>query len=149
MLLPGGARNLDVVARPLPVTFEPDSDTMTSDGKVFAAQWWDSLRAGGISELLLVGHTDPRGSDAHNDPLSVRRAEVLAQFLRASGFTGAIRTIGFGKRCPLTFSSGANYTPDQQWQILRRVEVIAGKDFPGGQCRAEKPVVGAVLQAAQ
>jgi outer membrane protein OmpA-like peptidoglycan-associated protein len=79
----------------------------------------------------------------------VRRAEVLARFLRASGFTSTIRTLGFGKRCPLTFSSGANYTPEQQWQILRRVEVIAGKDVPSGQCRGEKPVVGAVVQAAQ
>jgi outer membrane protein OmpA-like peptidoglycan-associated protein len=149
VLLPGGSRNLDVVARPLPVTFEPDSEAMTADGKVFAAQWWDSLRAGTFSDLLLVGHTDPRGTDARNDPLSVRRAEVLAQFLRASGFNGTIRTLGFGKRCPVKFSSGANYTPDQQWQILRRVEVIADKELPAGLCSGQKPVVGAVLQAAK
>ena len=147
ILLPGGARNLDVVARPLPVTFEPDSDKMTADGKVFAAQWWDSLRGGTFSDLLLVGHTDPRGADARNEALSVRRAEVLAQFLRASGFNGTIRTLGFGRRCPVVFSSGANYTAEQQWQILRRVEVIADTELPAGLCRGQKPVVGAVLQA--
>jgi len=149
VLLPGGSRNLDVVARPLPVTFEIDSAEMTADGKVFAAQWWDSLRAGTFTDLLLVGHTDPRGSDAHNDPLSVRRAEALAQFLKASGFTGTVRTLGFGKRCPMIFSSGATYTQDQQWQILRRVEVIAEKDLPAGLCTGQTPVVGTVIQASK
>jgi len=149
VLVPGGSRNLDVVARPLPVTFETDSAEMTADGKGFAAQWWDSLRAGTFTDLLLVGHTDPRASDAHNDPLSVRRAEALAQFLKASGFNGTIRTLGFGKRCPMNFSTGANYTQEQQWQILRRVEVIADKALPAGLCSGQTPVVGTVIQASK
>jgi hypothetical protein len=45
----------------------------------------------------------------------------------------------------MQFSSGANYTQDQQWQILRRVEVIAAKDPPANLCAGQKPVVGAVL----
>ncbi len=145
ILEPGGSRNIDVVARPLPVTFETDKAVMTADGKAFAGQWWDSLKSGTFADLLLVGHTDPRASDAYNDPLSVRRAEVLAKFLRDSGFTGTIRTLGFGKRCPMQFSAGANYTQDEQWQILRRVEVIAAKAPPGNMCAGQKPVVGAVL----
>jgi outer membrane protein OmpA-like peptidoglycan-associated protein len=149
ILEPGGSRNIDVVARPLPVTFESDSPAMTADGKAFAGQWWESLRSGTFHDLLLVGHTDPRGADARNDPLSVRRAEVLAKFLKESGFTGTIRTLGFGRRCPVKFSAGANYTPDQQNQIMRRVEVIAAKDRPASLCAGQKPVVGAVLAGAQ
>lgn len=38
ILEPGGSRNLDVVARPLPVTFETDKAEMTADGKSFAQQ---------------------------------------------------------------------------------------------------------------
>jgi outer membrane protein OmpA-like peptidoglycan-associated protein len=149
ILEPGGARNLDVVARPLPVTFETDKAEMTADGKSFATQWWESLRSGTFPDLLLVGHTDRRASDAYNDPLSVRRAEALGKFLKSAGFTGTIRTLGFGKRCPVQFSSGANYTQEQQWQILRRVDVISGKELPANMCQAQKPVVGAVLAGAQ
>ena len=149
ILEPGGSRNIDVVARPLPVTFETDKAVMTTDGKVFAQQWWDSLKSGTFADLLLVGHTDPRASDAYNDPLSVRRAEALGKFLKDSGFTGTIRTLGFGKRCPMQFSAGADYTQDQQWQILRRVEVVAAKDLPANLCGGQKPVVGTVLAGAQ
>src|SRR5208282_3819872 len=63
---PGGSRNIDVVARPLPVTFETDKAVMTADGKAFAEQWWDSLKSRTFADLLLVGHTDPRASDAYN-----------------------------------------------------------------------------------
>jgi outer membrane protein OmpA-like peptidoglycan-associated protein len=148
ILEPGGSRNLDVVARPLPVTFETDKAEMTADGKSFAQQWWESLRAGTFPDLLLVGHTDPRASDAYNDPLSVRRAEALGKFLKSAGFAGIIRTLGFGKRCPIEFSSGANYTQEQQWQILRRVDVISGKELPASMCRGQQPVMGAVLAGA-
>jgi outer membrane protein OmpA-like peptidoglycan-associated protein len=148
ILEPGGSRNLDVVARPLPVTFETGTAEMTADGKSFAEQWRESLRAGSFRDLLLIGHTDLRASDAYNDPLSVRRAEALGKFLKNAGFAGTIRTLGFGRRCPIEFSSGANYTQEQQWQILRRVDVISGDELPAKYCPGQKPVAGAVLAGA-
>jgi hypothetical protein len=89
---------------------------------------WDSLRAGTFSDLLLVGHTDPRGSDARNDALSVRRAEVLA-FLRASGFNGTIRPATLIPVCAQR-QCNAN-SPAHGKRKLRRDMLLAGPETGG------------------
>jgi outer membrane protein OmpA-like peptidoglycan-associated protein len=56
-------------------------------------------------ELLRVeiqGHTDDTGSDAHNDALSIARAEAVAQALVERGVSrGRLVPRGFGKRRPV------------------------------------------------
>ncbi len=141
-LEPGLARDLVPRARPLPVTYEFDSPEMTADGRVFAGRWWEQVKTLDSPVLTLVGHTDPRGTPARNEVLAVQRAESLASFLKQQGFAGKIVTVGFGFRCPVDFSTGANYTQEQKWQIDRRVEVIAAGDVPSGFCNGLAPTRG-------
>jgi outer membrane protein OmpA-like peptidoglycan-associated protein len=72
-------------------------------------------------EELVIGHADVRGSDAHNDPLSVRRAMSVVQLLEAEGFPPErISNYGLGRRLPVA-------APDSEtgWRLSRRVEVLA------------------------
>lgn len=53
-------------------------------------------------ELMVIGHTDSVGSDEVNDPLSLKRAEVIKELLAASGVqTLRMEAVGRGKRDPL------------------------------------------------
>jgi pilus biogenesis lipoprotein CpaD len=70
---------------------------------------------------LVVGHADIRGSDAHNDPLSARRAASVVQLLEAEGFPPErISAHGLGRRFPVPAASD-----EASWQLSRRVEVLA------------------------
>lgn len=77
------------------------------------------------TELLVVGHTDDRASDAYNDDLSRRRAEaaasVLAPFAAEAGLS--VRTEGRGEREPV-----ADNATDEGRQANRRVTVTFDTD---------------------
>lgn len=133
-------RGVVVTPRFLPVTFVFDSVEMTEQGRAYAEHWLESIRGAGELTLVMTGHADPRGTDARNESLSFDRAKSLAAFLIARGFRGTIRPFGFGRRCPVVFSDGANYTLEQQYQIMRRVEVVAGTQLPPHYCRGQPPV---------
>lgn len=74
--------------------------------------------------LAVNGHTDGKGTDAYNDPLSQRRARAVADWLKAN--TGrAAEAKGLGKRQPIA----ANVHPDGSddpdgRQRNRRVEIL-------------------------
>lgn len=140
VLLPGGARDLGVQPRLLPVTFEYSRAAMTTEGAAFADRWQTSLQAAAIPALVLAGHTDPTGDAALNETLAVRRAAALADQLRRGGFQGAIAVVGFGSRCPISFT--APYSEAEQHQILRRVEVFRGGEVPTGRCPGQNPRQG-------
>lgn len=66
--------------------------------KAFAlkAKELDSVR------IVVMGHTDPTGSVAHNDRLSLARAEAVRKVLVGEGVnTAHIATAGVGSRIPL------------------------------------------------
>jgi type IV pilus biogenesis protein CpaD/CtpE len=70
---------------------------------------------------LVVGHADIRGSDAHNDPLSARRAATVVQLLEAEGLPPErISAQGLGRRVPVPAADD-----ETSWQLSRRVEVLA------------------------
>lgn len=71
--------------------------------------------------LVLVGHTDPRGSDTYNKELGINRAESVANFLRHHGVEPTkleIHSVG---------EAAASTDPDQ-WPIDRRVELSLKSD---------------------
>jgi outer membrane protein OmpA-like peptidoglycan-associated protein len=71
------------------------------------------------TDLLIVGHTDSTGSTAHNQSLSMRRAESALAFLVGQGVSGSrLRTMGRGEVEPITSNS-----TDAGRQLNRRVEV--------------------------
>lgn len=70
--------------------------------------------------VRVIGHTDSSGSDAINDPLSLRRAESVRGYLEDRGVRGdRIEVAGRGSREPLA----SNDTPEDRARN-RRVEIF-------------------------
>lgn len=71
-------------------------------------------------EQIVIGHADVRADDAHNDPLSERRAATVAQLLEAEGFPPErISSHGLGRRFPVAADG-----KETSWRLSRRVEVL-------------------------
>jgi len=85
------------------------------------------VRDGGPGAVLVIGHTDGKGTDAYNDDLSLRRAQAIADWLKRDPAIAA-RTLtveGHGKREPVlpdTLPDDSD-NPDGRARN-RRVEVI-------------------------
>lgn len=79
----------------------------------------ESLQENPDTEVLIVGHTDSRGTDQHNMGLSLRRADAAAGILSSFGVPrDRIRTAGRGESEPV-----ATNETDEGMQLNRRVEV--------------------------
>ncbi|MDB5685926.1 MAG: flagellar motor protein MotB [Rhizorhabdus sp.] len=77
------------------------------------------LRANAGVRVAIVGHTDSRGTDAHNEALSLRRADSVRAAFDQMGVTRArFRVEGHGEREPVA----TNATAAGQ-RLNRRVEV--------------------------
>lgn len=72
------------------------------------------------ADVVVYGHTDSTGSDAINDPLSVKRAESVAQYLLANGVSeNQIKSVeGFGSKQPVADNATAEGRAEN-----RRVEI--------------------------
>lgn len=69
--------------------------------------------------VRIEGHTDSTGSDSHNQVLSERRAQSVAQLLASHGVgQGRLFSVGYGKRFP-----AASNDTDAGRQANRRVEI--------------------------
>ena len=120
-------RGFEVEASPQPIHFITDSDQPAPEGLAAIAQLAEQLREQGNPAISLVGHTDARGSEAHNDVLSLRRAARVADILRRQyQYEVTIRVEGRGKRQPLRIVpvEGKVYTQAERWQLDRRVELV-------------------------
>lgn len=123
-LIKRDVRGVAVEAVPVPVQYAFDKAEMTSLGRKYAEETARLLNGLQRPSILLVGHTDPVGSDLYNMELSLRRAEALKQYLVASGYEPrSIGVKGLGKRAPLEIEGKDNYTSEQIHQMLRRVEI--------------------------
>lgn len=110
-----------VEARKNQCSFKSDSDQLAGNcsqqSKNLAAAILDAkkkLTTAGISgfKFEVSGHTDTRGSAAHNKELSARRAAVMVKQLIAQGIPAAeIISIGMGAEQPLVTP---DRTPEQQ-----------------------------------
>jgi outer membrane protein OmpA-like peptidoglycan-associated protein len=70
--------------------------------------------------VFIVGHTDSTGSDAINEPLSLRRAQTVRDYLQARGVPAArLQTAGRGSREPL-----ADNATESGRAMNRRVEIF-------------------------
>lgn len=83
----------------------------------------DGLRNNPNAEIRIIGHTDSTGTDAVNDPLSLRRAESTRNYLTSRGVGGTrIQVQGMGSRQPVA----SNSTTEGRAQN-RRVEIFVGE----------------------
>jgi outer membrane protein OmpA-like peptidoglycan-associated protein len=108
----------------VPVEYEFDSTAFTTKGQAAAEDLASQLRQQTPTQpITLIGHTDPRGDDAYNRPLSKRRALALRQFLVQSGVQTEIIAEGRGSDEPAAIDDASKYTQDERYQLDRRVEV--------------------------
>jgi outer membrane protein OmpA-like peptidoglycan-associated protein len=78
--------------------------------------------------VRVVGHTDSTGSDAINDPLSLRRAESVRAYLEDRGVAAArIEVAGRGSREPVASNDNADERAKN-----RRVEIFLREPRPAG-----------------
>ena len=74
--------------------------------------------------LAIYGHTDAKGEDSYNDPLSLRRAQAVASWINGkSGRSADVQ--GFGEHKPVAPNAKPDGSDDPDGrQKNRRVEVI-------------------------
>jgi outer membrane protein OmpA-like peptidoglycan-associated protein len=121
--IPGAV--VERVGEGLQVTFESgllfdyDSDVLRAPAKDNLATLASSLDKYPGTNVVIVGHTDSKGSDDYNMTLSERRAAAAANYLATKGVTTArLRSVGRGEIEPV-----ASNDTDAGRQQNRRVEV--------------------------
>lgn len=114
-----GSMQLDLSAR---ILFEPDSASPNANTRPAIDRLTQLLVSIAITSVRLDGHTDNTGSAAHNDALSLQRAQTVAALMVESGFNAdAIAVRGLGPSRPIA----DNATPEGR-AANRRVSVIVG-----------------------
>lgn len=101
------------------VLFATDSATIRPGAAAKLEALADYLKANPGVRVAIEGHTDSRGTDAHNDALSLRRADAVRAAFDALGVTRARFTVrGLGESQPVASNATA-----QGMRQNRRVEV--------------------------
>lgn len=112
-----------VVGRDIPASalyFPTDVDQFSPRLRPFLLDIARVMRAQPAMGLIVEGHADHRGSDAHNDALALRRAQSVAQAIVAAGVgRERLQVVGHGSRRPLR--KGNSRAALQQ---NRRVELV-------------------------
>ena len=113
------------VGEGIAVTFESgllydfDSDVVRTDAAKNLSNLAASLGKYPNTDLLIVGHTDDKGTDDYNQALSERRASAASRYLAGAGVEASrLRSLGRGESEPL----GSNATEAGR-QTNRRVEI--------------------------
>lgn len=102
------------------VLFLSDEATLAAGASARLADVADALLATKERSILVEGHTDSQGSDAHNLDLSQRRADAVRSFLTDRGYDPSrIRAVGIGESRPI----GDNATAEGRANN-RRVEIV-------------------------
>ncbi len=115
-------RTFTAVATPVPVQFETGLASLTPQGIAAVTDISAYLKQTPHQRLVIIGHTDPRGSEAYNLDLSARRAQTVAAYLAQLGYTGAVEISPRGESQPFVADDPAKYTEDQIYAFDRRVE---------------------------
>ena len=114
--------------------FDFDSDQLREASKENLTNLANSLSKFGDSKLLLVGHTDNKGTESYNLDLSRRRASAVGNYLISRGVPSArLSTSGRGETEPI-----APNDTEADRQKNRRVEVaITAGDEMKAQAKAQ------------
>ena len=102
------------------ILFATNSSTLNAASKNSLNQFANVLKNNSDCDIAIFGHTDNTGSDAINNPLSVKRAKAVETYLKGQGVSSAqIKTVdGQGSTNPVADNSTAAGR-----QQNRRVEV--------------------------
>ena len=102
------------------VLFATNKYALNKSAKENLAEFAKVLIEYSDADVVVYGHTDSTGSDAINDPLSVKRAESVAQYLLSNGVAESqIKSVeGFGSKQPVADNATAEGRAEN-----RRVEI--------------------------
>jgi len=109
-------------AIPVPITFEYAKTDFTSVGQEAARELLNAVKEQQPGRIMLVGHTDVRGSAETNMSLSTSRAEAVAKYLRENGVDAAVETVGKGANEPIKLNDTSGLTQEDIFALNRRVE---------------------------
>ena len=85
----------------------------------------DLRRVPSVSSILIVGHTDSKGTDAYNLRLGQRRADAVASYLAAKGVSRSVMsTRSMGKADPVAPNTLPNGKDNPSGRALNRRVVI-------------------------
>ncbi len=102
------------------ILFATNSSTLNPSSQDALTKFSTSLNNTKETNVVISGHTDNTGNDAINDPLSEKRANSVANYLKSKGVSGKrLTTVGAGSRQPVA----TNETAEGRQQN-RRVEVV-------------------------
>lgn len=102
------------------ILFDFDKAEVKSDARSNIANLVKSLNENPDTDILVIGHTDSKGTDKYNQGLSERRAKAVKDFAVAQGLSGArMQTQGKSFHEPI----GDNDTETGRAQN-RRVEIV-------------------------
>jgi outer membrane protein OmpA-like peptidoglycan-associated protein len=107
---------------PVPITFDYGKTTFTSVGQDAARELLAALQEQNPAKILLVGHTDVRGSAEFNMKLSHDRAAAVASFLQENGLSVPVEADGKGANEPIHLSDTSGLTEEDIYALNRRVE---------------------------
>ena len=100
------------------ILFATNSSTLNSASQNTIKQIADVLKSNSDVDVAIFGHTDNTGTDAINDPLSLKRAQAVEKSLKNLGVANIKRVEGQGSKNPVA----DNATAEGKKQN-RRVEV--------------------------
>jgi outer membrane protein OmpA-like peptidoglycan-associated protein len=115
-------RGIEPRAIPVPITFEYRKATFTDVGQDAARELLEALQEQNPARILLIGHTDVRGTAEFNMKLSRDRAAAVAAFLQQNGLTIPIETDGKGANEPMHLSDTSGLSEEDIYALNRRVE---------------------------
>ncbi len=112
---------------PSDISFDTNSANLKPELRSVLEQFATGLKSNTGTLVRVVGHTDSKGNDAINNPLSQERANSVRNFLSDRGVAeGRIETVGRGEREPIA----SNETVEGRAKN-RRVEIFLRE--PGQQ----------------
>ncbi|PWG82509.1 OmpA family protein [Pararcticibacter amylolyticus] len=100
--------------------FDFDKSNLKDAAKTNIANLAASMKNNPQTDIMVIGHTDDKGSDSYNLSLSERRAQAVKDFAVANGVSASrLRIVGKGESEPI----GDNTTEAGRAQN-RRVEIV-------------------------
>jgi outer membrane protein OmpA-like peptidoglycan-associated protein len=108
------------IQRSFLVFFDFNKSDVTAEANRVIAQAADHAKRGGVSRIVVTGHTDTSGSPQYNQRLSERRAANVREALVRQGLAAnAISTVGKGESDPLVRTADGVREPQN-----RRAEIV-------------------------
>ncbi len=108
------------------VLFDFDKHDLRPEASASLEKVAEVLRASPAAPVAIEGHTDGKGTDAYNQPLSERRARAVKDWLVKNGGASAakIATKGLGKSKPVVPNTRPDGSDDPEGRKKnRRVEI--------------------------